>query len=94
MQSVLRSLRVLELVAEHQPVGVNEMARLVDLPPTTVQRILTTLRDAGWIAATGEPMTRWTMTSRALAIGRRAAPEQTLIEAAAGPSSAGSRSST
>ncbi|MGW6458289.1 IclR family transcriptional regulator [Streptomyces sp. NPDC055078] len=85
MQSVLRSLRVLEAVADHQPVGVNELSRRLDLPPSTVQRILVTLRKAGWLEPTDEPLTRWTMTTRALAIGLKAVPEQDLLDVAAGP---------
>ncbi len=85
MQSVLRSFRVLETVADHQPIGVADVARIVELPTSTVQRILVTLRDAGWIASTDEALTRWTMTPRALAVGRKAVPETGLLQAAALP---------
>jgi IclR family acetate operon transcriptional repressor len=83
MQSVTRSLQVLEAVADHQPVGVTELAKRLDLPTSTVQRILVTLNGAGWIAASGEPQTRWTMTARAAAIGQKSTHGQNLLEASA-----------
>jgi IclR family acetate operon transcriptional repressor len=85
VQSVVRSLRVLEVVSERQPIGVNELARIVQLPVSTVQRILTTLGDAGWIRPTGEASTRWALTARALIVGRRAMGEVGLREAASVP---------
>jgi IclR family acetate operon transcriptional repressor len=83
MQSVTRSLQVLEAVANHQPVGVTALAKRLDLPTSTVQRILVTLNGAGWIAASGEPQTRWTMTARAASIGQRSTHGQNLLEASA-----------
>lgn len=85
MQSVLRSLRVLEAVAENQPIGVADLARLLELPTSTVQRILVTLREAGWIAPTDDVLTRWSMTARALAVGQKSTHGQSLIEASAAP---------
>jgi IclR family acetate operon transcriptional repressor len=85
VQSVVRSLRVLEVVSERQPIGVNELARIVQLPVSTVQRILTTLATAGWIRPTGEASTRWALTARALIVGRRAMGEVGLREAASVP---------
>jgi IclR family acetate operon transcriptional repressor len=83
VQSVTRSLLVLEAVANHQPVGVTELARRVSLPTSTVQRILVTLNGAGWIAASGEPQTRWSMTARAASIGQKSTHGQNLLEASA-----------
>ena len=88
MQSVLRSLEVLEAVAEHQPIGVAELARRLDLPTSTVQRILGTLAKAGWLRPTDDELTRWTMTGKALIVGRKAMHEVGLKEAAAGPMAA------
>lgn len=88
MQSVLRSLEVLEAVAEHQPVGVAELARRLDLPTSTVQRILGTLAKAGWLRPTDDELTRWTMTGKALIIGRKAVREVGMKEAAAEPMTA------
>ncbi|GII54452.1 transcriptional regulator [Planotetraspora thailandica] len=85
MQSVLRSFRVLEAVAEQQPVGVAELARSLRLPTSSVQRILVTLREAGWIAPTEDVQTRWMLTSRALAVGRKSVHGRSLTDAAAVP---------
>lgn len=88
MQSVLRSLEVLEAVAEHQPIGVAELARKLNLPTSTVQRILGTLSQAGWLRPTDDELTRWTMTGKALIVGRKAMHEVGLKEAAAAPMAA------
>jgi IclR family transcriptional regulator, acetate operon repressor len=85
MQSVLRSFRVLEAVSEHQPVGVAALSRLLELPTSTVQRILVTLAEAGWLRPTEEELTRWTLTAQALIVGRRAVGEVGIREAAVEP---------
>jgi IclR family acetate operon transcriptional repressor len=87
MQSVLRSLKVLEAVSELQPIGVSELARNVGLPTSTAQRIMVTLADAGWVRQTADDTGRWTVTAKALVIGRRAIGEVGLREAATGPMS-------
>ena len=67
-QSASRVLSVLEKVAEYQPIGISELARLLDADKSAVQRALATLAADGWIqAAPGRP-TRWEMTSRISAI--------------------------
>ncbi|WP_063044341.1 IclR family transcriptional regulator [Nocardia pseudovaccinii] len=85
MQSVLRSLRVLEAVSEHQPIGVAALSRMLDLPTSTVQRILVTLAEAGWLRGTEEDLNRWVLTGQALIVGRRAMGEIGIREAAAEP---------
>ncbi|MFI7639276.1 IclR family transcriptional regulator [Nonomuraea sp. NPDC049400] len=72
MQNVINALRVLEEVAVRQPVGVGELARVLGLPKSTVQRSLRTLHDAGWIRPAAGEVTRWQVTSKALQVGRRA----------------------
>jgi len=81
MQSVLRSFRILEAVAEHQPVGVGELSRLLELPKSTVQRSLMTLDQAGWLRQTDS---RWEVTSRPLVVGLHAT-EGSLRNVAIGP---------
>ena len=71
VQGIQRGLRVLEAVAEHQPVGVGELSRVLELPKSTVQRTLQGLAGAGWIRSDGSEYTRWKLTSRALAVGRK-----------------------
>ncbi|RDI54494.1 IclR family transcriptional regulator [Nocardia mexicana] len=72
MRSVLNALRVLEEVAARQPVGVGELARVLDMPKSSVQRALTTLDTAEWIRPAAGEITRWVLTTKALAVGGRA----------------------
>lgn len=73
MSSVHTALRTLEAVSEHQPVGVSELARQLEVPKSSVQRALIALREAGWIKPAGESQpTRWVLTPRALVVGSRA----------------------
>ncbi|MFI6287440.1 IclR family transcriptional regulator [Streptomyces sp. NPDC051018] len=85
MQGVQRALSLLELVSEHQPVGVGDLSRSSGLPKSTVQRTLGALADAGWIRPVGAEYTRWELTLRMLELGRRAARQGDLREAALGP---------
>ncbi|MEV0819632.1 IclR family transcriptional regulator [Nonomuraea rubra] len=71
MQNVINALRVLEEVADRQPIGVGELARGLGLPKSTVQRSLRTLHEAGWIRPAGGEVTRWQVTSKALQVARR-----------------------
>ncbi|PXX57575.1 IclR family transcriptional regulator [Nocardia tenerifensis] len=72
MRNVLNTLRVLEEVAARQPIGVGELARVLELPKSTVQRALITLDTAGWIRPASGEVTRWALTTKALAVGSRA----------------------
>lgn len=85
MQSVQRSLRVLEAVADREPVGVADLARALDLPKSTVQRSLFTLAEEGWLEPVPGDHTRWSLGPAARRLGRRGARETTLREAALGP---------
>jgi IclR family acetate operon transcriptional repressor len=85
MQSVLRSLQVLEAVAEHQPVRVGELTRLLALPKSTVQRSLETLAQAGWLRQVDGDLTRWALTSRAKSVVLRSGGEVDLRECALPP---------
>ncbi|MGH3329573.1 MAG: IclR family transcriptional regulator [Streptomycetales bacterium] len=82
MQNVVNALRVLEEVATRQPVGVSELARALRLPKSSVQRSLRTLHAAGWIRPAGSGLTRWAPTTKALHVGRHAASELSLRDAA------------
>jgi IclR family acetate operon transcriptional repressor len=67
-QSASRVLAVLEKVAEYQPIGISELARLMDEDKSAVQRALATLAQDGWIqTAPGKPI-RWQATSRLSAV--------------------------
>ncbi|MGQ4514285.1 IclR family transcriptional regulator domain-containing protein [Streptomyces sp. DW26H14] len=82
MQSVLNALRVLEEVAARQPIGVADLARVLEMPKSSVQRALVTLRTAGWIRQAGEESSRWVVTTKALHVGRRATGELSLRDTA------------
>jgi IclR family transcriptional regulator, acetate operon repressor len=85
MQSVLRSLAVLEAVAEHQPVRVGELTPLLGLPKSTVQRSLETLAEAGWLRQVDGDLTRWALSSRAQSVVLRSGGEADLRECALRP---------
>lgn len=68
MKSLLKSLEILEAVAEHQPVSVGELAKRLSLPKSTVQRVLLTFHEAGWLRQRRGDMTRWEVGSRILGV--------------------------
>lgn len=72
LRSTERVLAVLEAVAEHQPIGVGALTRLLDADKSAVQRALVTLEAAGWIRSTGEEQTRWEPTTRVLVVAGNA----------------------
>jgi len=82
LRNVLNTLRVLEEVASRQPVGVGELARVLDMPKSSVQRALLTLSTAGWIRPASGEVTRWVMTTKALAVGGHASGDLGLRDAA------------
>jgi IclR family transcriptional regulator, acetate operon repressor len=85
MKSVTRSLRILEAVAQHQPVTVGELTRLFGLPKSTVQRTLVTLNEAGWLRANRKDTTRWEIGARVLAVRPAALQGSSLFAAARDP---------
>ncbi|MEU9207617.1 IclR family transcriptional regulator [Streptomyces sp. NPDC048415] len=82
MRAVLNTLRVLEEVATRQPIGVGELARVLQMPKSSVQRSLTTLHEAGWIRPARGEITRWVVTTKALDVGRHASGDLGLRDAA------------
>ena len=85
MKSVLRSLRVLEAVAQHQPVTVGELTKMFGLPKSTLQRTLVTLAEAGWLRANRKDTTRWEIGARVLAVRPAALQGSSLFAAAREP---------
>ncbi|MER5224979.1 IclR family transcriptional regulator [Streptomyces flaveus] len=85
MKSVTRSLRVLEAVAQHQPVTVGELTKIFGLPKSTVQRTLVTLAEAGWLRANRKDTTRWEIGARVLAVRPAALQGSSLFAAAREP---------
>lgn len=82
-QTLIRGLRVLEAMANRNgAVGVGELSRLVGLPKSTVQRLLRTLDQEGWAEMLSDPVTRWQLSPRMLALARTGAPSRSLREVA------------
>jgi IclR family acetate operon transcriptional repressor len=71
VRSVLTGLRVLERLSEPGPVGVSELARELELPKSSVQRMLRTLQEGGWITEVHDPATRWMLTPKMFQLGQR-----------------------
>jgi len=71
MRSALNVLRVIEAFDGDETLGVSELARRVGLPKTTVQRVVMTLRDGGWLSATANPPTRWRPSTAFFALASR-----------------------
>ncbi|MFE3029107.1 IclR family transcriptional regulator [Nocardia tengchongensis] len=82
-QTLIRGLRVLEAIAEQdRPIGVAELARRLELPKSTVQRLLRTLEQEGWAETSADPVTRWQLSPHMWVIARRHEPLTNLREAA------------
>jgi DNA-binding IclR family transcriptional regulator len=71
-RSASRVLTVLEAIARHQPVGVSELARLIDDDKSAVQRAIMTLADEGWIQSATGATTRWRLTGHIHAVAHMA----------------------
>jgi IclR family acetate operon transcriptional repressor len=76
--SVATALSVLETLSLSGGVGVSELARQLDLPKSTVQRTLLTLRTAGWVRQ--ESDAKWRLTLRCAVISQRVMTRTTLSE--------------
>jgi IclR family transcriptional regulator, acetate operon repressor len=70
--SAARVLTLLETIADHQPIGVRALARLLDEDKSAIHRALMTLADNGWIRTTSEPPIRWEVTAHVLAVAHAA----------------------
>jgi len=66
VQSVGTALKILAEVASHDTVGVTELSKTLDVPKSSVQRMLYTLQDAGWVREAGGDVTRWMLTTKML----------------------------
>lgn len=76
--SVATALTVLEALSLSDGVGVSQLARQLDLPKSTVQRTLLTLKAAGWVRQ--DLHARWGLTLRCAVIGQRVMSRTTLSE--------------
>lgn len=83
LQSVERALRVVEAVGEHQPIGLAALARELGESKSALQRVLVTLRDAGWIWTLGDGAApQWELAPRLAVLGEQAMPGDRLQERA------------
>ncbi len=67
MKSVRTTIRVFEAVAAHQPIGLSELARRLEIPKASVQRALHSLKEAGWLRQDREDPVepgRWVVSAR------------------------------
>jgi DNA-binding IclR family transcriptional regulator len=70
VQSAARVLTAFEALAEHQPIGVSALSRILNDDKSGVQRALLTLADAGWIQRVPGGI-EWEVTSRVLVLVQR-----------------------
>ncbi|EEA04138.1 transcriptional regulator, IclR family [Burkholderia sp. H160] len=68
MNSLLKSIEIIETVAQHQPIGVSELSKLLKMPKSSVQRVLMTFQEAGWLRQAGSEVTRWEVGARVVAV--------------------------
>lgn len=71
MRAVTTAFHVLEQVAQHQPVGVSDLSRSMELPKSTVQRALLALQELGWVEQEPGGSRRWVQTTKLLALASR-----------------------
>jgi IclR family acetate operon transcriptional repressor len=71
-QTGVRLLRVLETMAEHQPIGVRALARLIGDDKSAVHRAIVTLVDEGWVRLVSDSPVRWEVSPRILTVAERA----------------------
>jgi DNA-binding IclR family transcriptional regulator len=71
-KSGTRVLAVLEEIARTQPVGVSELARLLEADKSAVQRAIMTLADEGWIGPAPGGTTRWQLTGHIQLVAHQA----------------------
>jgi IclR family acetate operon transcriptional repressor len=76
--SVATALTVLEELSLSEGVGVSQLARQLDLPKSTVQRTLLTLKGTGWVRR--DANARWGLTLRCAVVGQRVMSRTTLSE--------------
>lgn len=81
-RSATRVLSVLEGIAHYQPIGVSELARLLNDDKSAVQRAIMTLADSGWISATPGSSRRWQLTAHILTVAHIASEGNDLLSRA------------
>jgi IclR family acetate operon transcriptional repressor len=72
----------LEGIAQHQPVGVSDLARLLDEDKSAIQRDIMTLVDAGWVGGASGAPGKWQLTAHILAVAHMGAVSNDLRQRA------------
>jgi len=70
INSVRNACVLLEVVAQHQPVGVSDLARTTGIDKSAAHRLAVTLHAAGWLDRTGDG--RWRVAPHLIHLVRRA----------------------
>ena len=71
INSLLRGLQIMELVAQHKQIGVREISRQLDIPRSTVSRLANNLVKSGFLFQ--EPQTRdFRLSFKLFRLGKRA----------------------
>ncbi|MCB2073689.1 MAG: IclR family transcriptional regulator [Novosphingobium sp.] len=71
-QSGARILHALELIAQHQPVGVSDLARLLETNVAAAQRAIATLAEEGWIRPVSGRQRGWELTAHIHTVAQHA----------------------
>jgi len=77
------ALRLVERVAEWQPIGASDLARRVGVPKATVHRVLLALEAFGWLERDGGSRPLWSVSMRPIAVGGRAIERKSGLRMAA-----------
>ncbi|MEQ8311571.1 MAG: IclR family transcriptional regulator [Sphingopyxis sp.] len=77
------ALRLVERVAEWQPIGASDLARRLALPKATVHRLLLALETFGWLERDGGTRPLWSVSMRPIAVGGRAIERKSGLRIAA-----------
>lgn len=83
MASAATALSSLEAVAAHQPIGVSELSRRLDISKPAAQRALQVLAEGGWIRRSTQQPGRWVLTVKVLELAGHMGSEMGLREIAA-----------
>jgi IclR family acetate operon transcriptional repressor len=85
MNSLLKSIEIIEKVAQHQPIGVSELSKMLKMPKSSVQRVLMTFQEAGWLRQAGTETARWEVGARVIGVRPNALKGGALQKAARSP---------
>lgn len=82
VRSASTTLRALEIIAAHQPLGVSELARKLEVPKPTAQRAIQALAETHWIRRSDTHSGRWVLTPKSMDVASHIGQELGLREAA------------